>query len=129
MYNYLETMIEDVKEAIRSNAEITAEELTYNRDDIEQKLYDELWIDDSVTGNASGSYFCNSYKARECVIDNMEIASEALKEFCVSAEEIGERFLNEDWEYLDVTIRCYLLGQAISEALDELEFELEEVEA
>ena len=41
---------------------------------------------------------------------------------------VNKRFLNEDWEYLDVTIRCYLLGQAINKALDELLEELEEVE-
>lgn len=32
-------------------------------------VYDELWIDDSVTGNGSGSYTFNSYKAEENVKD------------------------------------------------------------
>ena len=32
-------------------------------------------------------------------------------------------FLEENWEYFDVTIRCYLLSQAISAAIDELEEE------
>ena len=41
-------------------------------------------------------------------------------EFGTSASDIGEKFLDEDWEYFDVSIRCYLLGQAISEVLDEL---------
>ena len=31
-------------------------------------------------------------------------------------------------EWMDVSIRCYLLGQAISEALNEIEEELEEEE-
>ena len=55
----------------------------------------------------------------------MELCIEAVKEFCVESETIAEKFLSEDWEYFDVTIRCYLLGQAISEALDEIEEELE----
>lgn len=46
------------------------------------------------------------------------------KKFCTPAEEIGNKFLNENWEYLDVTARCYVLGMAISEVLDELEDEL-----
>lgn len=51
--------------------------------------------------------------------------AEACKEFGVNNETVGEKFLNEDWEYFDVTIRCYLLGWAISEALDEIEDDLE----
>lgn len=51
---------------------------------------------------------------------DMETVAEALREFCVDAATIGEKFLAEDWEYLDVTARCYVLGQAISEALDDL---------
>lgn len=128
MYNYLEAMKEDIKEVLKYDNELTLEELQYNKDEVEERLYDDLWADDSVTGNASGSYYCNSYRAKEAVLDNMDLAKEALEEFCVPAEEIGERFLNEDWEWLDVSIRCYLLGQAISEALEELEEELENVE-
>lgn len=118
MYNYLDAMKSDVLEAIRHN--YTTTDYT-ERDEMQEALYDDLWIDDSVTGNASGSYFCNSHKAREAVLDNMDIVAEALREFCTQEEEIGERFLNEDWEWLDVTARCYLLGQAIGAALDEME--------
>ncbi len=113
-------MIEDVKEAIKEYPEITLEEIQYNKDEVQEKLYDDLWINDSVTGNGSGSYFFNSYESKEAVQDNMDICREALEEFCTPAEEIGKRFLNEDWEYLDVTIRCYLLGQAIDQALEEI---------
>lgn len=55
----------------------------------------------------------------------MDLLAEACKELCVTNEIVGEKFLNEDWEYFDVTIRCYLLGWAISEALDEIEDDLE----
>jgi hypothetical protein len=57
-------------------------------------------------------------------MEDTDTVMEALQEFCVSPETIGERFLNEDWEYLDVTARCYVLSWAISEALDEIEGEL-----
>lgn len=120
MYNYLEAMIEDVKEVIRNEYDTT--EFT-DREDFEQKLNDDLWIDDSVTGNASGSYTFNSYTAKEYVFDNIDLLNEAITEFCED-DVIGEKFLNEEWEWMDVTIRCYLLGQAISEALDEMEDDL-----
>ena len=123
-YNYLEAMTEDIKDYIRSDAELDANDLLYNRSDLEEKLYDDLWTCDSVTGNASGSYTFNSYKAMEYVLDNMDLLEEMCGEFGVDNETIGKKFLECEWEWMDVSIRCYLLGQAISEALDEVEEEL-----
>jgi len=125
-YNYLKAMIEDIKDYIRNNAELDRNDLEYGREDLEEKLYDDLWTEDSVTGNASGSYTFNRYQAAEYVNDNIDLLHEALTEFCVDADTIVDKFLSEDFEYFDVTIRCYLLRQAIAEALDEIEEELEE---
>lgn len=128
--SYLEMVIEDVTSYINDN--INLEEYRGRRDDLEEELNDDLWIDDSVTGNGSGSYYFNSYKSREAVLDDMDTVQEALREFCIDAATIGEKFMNEEWEYLDVTARCYVLGQAIGEVLDNLEnegiFEEEEEE-
>ena len=73
-----------------------------------------------MTGNASGSYTFNSFKAKEYVTDNMDLVLDMTSEFGIEAETIAEHFLNEDWEWFDVSIRCYLLGECISEALEEL---------
>lgn len=127
-YNYLETMVEDIKDYIRNNAELDRNDLEYDREDLEQKLHDDLWTEDSVTGNASGSYTFNCYQAEIQVCDNMDLLNEMCREFGVEAETIGQKFLDEEWEWMDVSIRCYLLGQAISEALDEIEEELAEEE-
>lgn len=35
-------------------------------------------------------------------------------------QRLENGFLSEDWEKMDVTIRCYLLGQAIAEVLDDM---------
>ena len=124
MYNYLDSMKEDILTAIRDT--YTAEEIVEkmkDRDAFEQELNDDLWVDDNVTGNGSGSYTFNRYTAKEYVNSNMLLCCEALREFCVEAETIAEKFLSEDWEYFDVTIRCYLLGSAICEALDQIENE------
>lgn len=123
MYNYLEAIKEDVMEYIKNKVNYSDYETI---EDLEQFLNDELFTEDSVTGNASGSYtFCRS-TAKDYVTGNMDECVEALKEFCVSSEEIAEKFLCEDWEYFDVTIRCYLLGQAISEVLEEIEQDFDE---
>lgn len=114
MYNYIEAMKEDIRNYINNDLE---EELADDLDDAEEQLYDLLWIEDGVTGNGSGSYTFNRAEAREYVTDNMDILEEALREFCVAADTIASRFCADDWEYFDVTIRCYLLGTAISEVL------------
>ena len=116
-YDYLEAVKEDIRCYIGEQyTEDEQIEQIENRDEWEQQLYDDLFISDSVTGNASGSYFCNSWKAEECLCHNFDLLAEALNEF---GSDI--RYLENGAEACDVTIRCYLLGQAINEALDELE--------
>ena len=121
MYNYLEAMKSDIMDYIRN--EVNTNEFS-SREELEESLNDDLWNADSVTGNASGSYHCNSNKSMECVLDNMDLLEEMCGEFGVDNETIGKKFLEGAWEWMDVSIRCYLLGQAISEALDEVEEEL-----
>lgn len=118
-YNYLEAMKQDVKAFLEDEFEYRYSNL--DADELQQQLHDALFVNDSVTGNASGSYTFSREIAKEYVLENMEECVNALKEFCVEAETIAEKFLCEDWEYFDVTIRCYLLGQAISEVMEEIE--------
>ena len=116
-YNYLEQVTEDAKEAILENIEYW--DFT-DREELEEVAHDELWVDDSVTGNGSGSYFFSTWKAEEALCHNLDLLNEACEEF---GEDIGEA-VKQGAEACDVTIRCYLLGQAIAAALDELEEEV-----
>lgn len=119
-YNYLESIKADIKTYLEDEFEYRYSDCE-DKDELQEALNDDLFAEDSVTGNASGSYtFCRE-TAKEYVTENMEECIEALKEFCVESETIAEKFLSEDWEYFDVTIRCYLLGQAISEVLEEID--------
>ena len=115
-YNYLENVTADAKQAILEN-------LNYwefsDREELEEISYNNLWVDDSVTGNGSGSYTFNAWEAEENLCHNMDELEAACDEF---GQDIGEA-VKHGAEYCDVTIRCYLLGQAISAALDELEEE------
>lgn len=116
-YNYLEAMAADIIEYIKdhyTNAEII--EKLSSRDEWAQELNDDLWTVDSVTGNGSGSYYCNSWKAEEAIAHNLDLLGEALAEFCDDCNA-----LQKGAEWCDVTIRCYLLYSAVENALDELE--------
>lgn len=118
-YDYLEAIKEDVLNYINEkNIVVTSK----NRDEVEQDLNDTLFVCDSVTGNASGSYTFNTWTAEEYLCHNWELLGEALTEF-----GCGMNYLECGAEACDVTIRCYLLGQAISKALDEVETEEEEL--
>lgn len=121
-YNYCEEIKKDVTTYIKDNYTILEQlEKLESRDEWEQELNDALWVEDSVTGNASGSYTFNRYMAKEYVGEWLDVLRDALKEFGTPSEMIVEKFLDGEWEYFDVTIRCYLLGGAIVHALDELE--------
>lgn len=113
MYNYMEAIKEDIRDYI----EWEKPRMT-TRADIEH-LEDTLWVDDGVTGNASGSYTFNTYKAREYVSANMELLAEACAEFGAGYEEVGKMICDNEWEKADVTIRCYLLNIALYEVLAE----------
>lgn len=118
MYNYLESMKADIKQYLEENLEYMYSNVE-SLEELQEELQENLWAEDNVTGNASGSYtFCRE-TAKGYVLDNMDLCIESLKEFCVESETIAEKFLNENWEYFDVTIRCYLLSQAISELLED----------
>ena len=112
-YNYFEAVKDDVKQYIEDHdVKVT----TSNREDLEQELYDEMFISDSVTGNASGSYTFNTWQAEENLCHNLDLLKEAFSEFGEPSFDVLESA-----ESCDVTIRCYLLSSALSEVLDELE--------
>ena len=123
-YDYLSAVKANVKSWINDHDDWRANYADENgkwlrddtRDDIEEDLNDRLFIEDSVTGNASGSYTFSTWKAEEYLCHNLDLLGEAMEEFYWDPKNITEKGA----EACDVTIRCYLLGQAISEVLDEM---------
>lgn len=110
MYDYRQAMREDIRDYIEENKD---QYDFSDRDKVEQDLYDDMFIDDSVTGNGSGSYTFNAQEAKENI--DLDILADACDEFGG-----GEDILRKGWEAMDVTIRCYLLGEVLSDVLNEL---------
>lgn len=113
-YNYLEAVCDDVRTYINDNINLSDYE---DKNALEEYLNDTLWVEDSVTGNASGSYTFNAYEAEENLCHNMDLLEECCAEFGGDMAE----YVSRGAEYCDVSIRCYLLGQAIAEVLEELD--------
>ena len=120
MYDYKEAVKHDILEYIHDELDLKDFE---DLSELEDNLQDELWNNDSITGNASGSYTFNSEQAKEYVYNNTDLLLDAIREFGLDSETVGEKFIQGDWEYFDVIIRCSVLSSCIDDALEEIEDE------
>ena len=119
IYDYREALTEDIERVLTEgtynnvfnyhiyNGEIIDKRQLYD------ELYDELDIDDSVTGNMSGSYTCNTIQAGEYVGPNWNILLDALDAW-------GYENPPHNIETADVMIRCYLLGECLWNVLQNM---------
>lgn len=113
MYNYMEAEKDEIREYI-ADKEYYLSGLT--RDEMEEKLNEWLWRDGDVTE------FATKEEAKECFLaDGFEYLRECAEEWGIAAETIGEKIIAGDYEYLDTTVREYLLSMCIAEVLDEYE--------
>ena len=113
-YDYFKSVKEDIQEKLNDWFDDHNIEDYSCIDDIVKDVHDEFFIDDSITGNASGSYTFNSWQAEENLCHNMDLLKDALNEF-------GGDLNNyiDSAESCDVTIRCYVLGQVIDEVVED----------
>ena len=120
-YDYKDAMREDIRAYLNEHWE-KGKRIS---DEDRETLHDDMFVSDSVTGNASGSYTCNAWEAEENVCHNLDLLGEALDEFCVEGETLREKMSGE---WADLTIRCYLLGQVEGEIFNEWNDKIDEDE-
>jgi hypothetical protein len=147
MLCYYNEVKNDIMEVLENSQE--AKNILYSescRDAIIDKLTDYLIDCDDVTGNGSGSYYCNAYKARkQCynyasdVREALEVFGykeelEAFKFFEALADEgyidvdtmkidddalIGLYIINDlSFESIDVITRCYKLYEVVADIVE-----------
>lgn len=128
-YNYYEEVRNAVEEALVEDWEFNIKnDLQYdfqsdNFDRIEEYMIDNYIFgcdSDKVTGNASGSYFCNAWAAEESLAHNWDLMSYAFEEEWLEA---GDPF--DSPEKIDVLVRIYVainngaLRRGIQDFIDE----------
>ena len=128
VYDYREAMKVDILNAIKEREAWTCKTVKEDFKDIDEafeRLYDDLWVDDSVTGNASGSYTFNTYKAEENLCHNWDLIEEAMWEFAYCTIEgknvsLALNPFEKGAEWCDCIIRCYLLAEVLRDVLEKI---------
>lgn len=120
-YDYESAVRDDVRDWCENEYDLDDLKAKYTREDGEvdfdalcDAITDTLWTEDSVTGNGSASYTYDRAKAAEYLADNFELLWEALESY--------DSFdtIKQGPEACDVTIRCYLLYDAVRDVVNEL---------
>lgn len=97
---------EDYQSAVLNDALEAINNGEYEDYESFDSVYDDMFIDDSITGNASGSYTFNRYQAKENTKDLFWD-----DDFKYELKGLGyESIPDDDPETLDVIARCVALG-------------------
>ena len=86
-YDYLSAVENDVREYIEENVDFHDYS---DLDEMMEDLNEKLFVEDSVTGNASGSYTFNTWKAEEYLCHNLDLLAEANEEFGGSSDILSD---------------------------------------
>lgn len=116
---YIEETKENAKEYIKENWE-------YLKDKTGEEVQDDLFLADGVTGNGSGSFTFNTYKAQQNISELIfdEDFTNALE--WNFGQDLGE-LIKRGAEVVDVTARCLSLYEInIKEIIEEIKEEQEE---
>lgn len=123
-YNYRDAMVSDIKEYIQDNHLEPEQEETH--DHYIERLNDELWDVDEITGNG-GMYYASE---EECA----GYIGYGIQDFLQASLDFGgfpfdknsiELQLEAPARYVDCLIRCYLLYECVERAVNELGYEFE----
>ena len=84
-------------------------------DEMYDNLYERMMDCDSITGNESGQYCSSEWEAEECLCHNMDLLKDAFDCYGYSTD-----YLEKGAQWCDVIVRCYLVGEVLSEVLSKV---------
>ncbi|MDM8280207.1 hypothetical protein QUW35_05845 [Ligilactobacillus agilis] len=116
IYSYPKAVKSDIREYLNDNLDVgTFGLLLQGDDDTIEDVREDLFEDDSVTGNQSGSYTMNSLEAEQNLAGNWDLLQEAKEEL-----DPGVDLIAKGPEFCDVLIRCYLVDWCFNETLNDI---------
>lgn len=116
IYSYPKAVKSDIREYLNDNLDVGTFGLLLQGDnDTIEDVREDLFEDDSVTGNQSGSYTMNSLEAEQNLAGNWDLLQEAKEEL-----DPGVYLIAKGPEFCDVLIRCYLVDWCFNETLNDI---------
>lgn len=115
-YDYQKAVEDDVREYILCNIASLSKKYADKEEAIED-LSGDLFTNDCVTGNGSGSYTLCNWEASVNLAGNWDLVCDAYEEFGFESIPFADMRLPER---MDVTVRCYLLNSAVAEVVNEM---------
>lgn len=115
-YNYYEAVKNDIYAMLDEEHDYIYSKVRAfkNYEDAQDWLTVHLSNDDSVTGNASGSYTCNRWQAEENLLHNRDLILEAID----SGYLLNE--LDLEPEMIDVCVRVYMVDEIVHLKWDDI---------
>lgn len=112
---FSEDMITDISDIVEYD--IKYDVVNSDFDSIKQYVLERK---DEITGNTVGSYTCSSEIAKRNVMEYFGIFYDAVQWYDISAETVGNMFLNDNWEWMDVICREYIFDKYLDDILEEI---------
>ena len=87
------------------------------REEAAEYLHDELWAEDSITGNGPNGY-ASEKECEEFLCHNLDLIIEAIDTYGISTSDLRAQYtVKKLARYLDCLVRLYVLPNAIEGAL------------
>ena len=118
-YNYLEHLTNDILEWCKYEHFDLSE--YDDLDEAHEFLHDELWDDDSITGNG-GNWYASATECEEYLSDNWNLIFNAIENFCVDMNKEIKKYKEDMPCFLDCLVRLDLLDEAIKKVLGDLQW-------
>ena len=113
-YDYLTALEADIKTWIIDNYFDISE--YSDNEDAHEFLHDELWDDNSITGNG-GNWYDSAAKCEEYLCGNWDLVLSAIDNFCIDTNDAIKKYKNKIPCFLDCLVRLDLLDAAIENVI------------
>lgn len=118
-YDYREAIVNDIKQCMLDEGEELYPALDESRQDYFDRMDDYLWGEDRVTGNGP-NFYDTEEECYKYLCGNLSLYFDAAYEFDSFPHPGSPWIYKNPAQYMDCTIRCYLLYECLDRVIDEI---------